>query len=117
MTVAFTIPGPPVPKGRPRFFRGHAVTPKRTRVYEAHAKKVAQAAMAGRTPTESPVAMTIRFYVHDRRTRDLDNLAKAVTDAAKGVVYADDSLIWELHLLKALDRKSPRAEVEVRWAT
>lgn len=40
MIVTFIIPGTPVPKGRPKFYNGIAVTPKKTREYEALVKDV-----------------------------------------------------------------------------
>ncbi|MBQ6501214.1 MAG: RusA family crossover junction endodeoxyribonuclease [Mogibacterium sp.] len=37
--MLFTIPGEPQGKGRPRFYNGHAVTPKETREYEDKVKQ------------------------------------------------------------------------------
>lgn len=116
--IAFTIPGPPVPKGRPRVGKfGHAFTPFATRAYEKHAKSCASLAMrmGGKERLEGPCAVLLRFYVPDARRRDVDNLAKAVTDAGNGVLYVDDWQIADLRATRTIDRDNPRAEVEV-WA-
>ncbi|MEW8997914.1 MAG: RusA family crossover junction endodeoxyribonuclease [Thermoanaerobacter sp.] len=34
MRYKIVVPGRPVPKGRPRFAKGHAYTPEKTRMYE-----------------------------------------------------------------------------------
>ena len=48
---------------------------------------------------------------HTKRP-DLDNLAKAVKDALKGVIYADDSQIVEAHLFKRYGE--PQVKVQIK---
>jgi len=43
-----------------------------------------------------PVKVAIEFCFKDKRKRDLDNLTKSILDACKKIIYADDSLIYEL---------------------
>lgn len=118
MRVAFTIPGPPIPKGRPRVTKtGVAFTPKRTRDYERHVKFWAMHAMKGGEPTQDDVRMSVKLYFGDKRRRDIDNAAKAVLDGCNGAVYQDDSQIVRLEVERAYDKVNPRAEVEVCCAT
>lgn len=97
-----------VPKGRPRFSKGHAYTPAATREFEKQIRELAVKAMGDRLPYSCPVhvhlhlvetvpvswgavekeAALLNYLVPLRG--DLDNREKAVTDALNGVVYHDD---------------------------
>jgi len=109
--VKFTAPGAPVPKARPRLGRrGRVYTPQKTVNFEARVQLYAL--RAGMRPATGPMYMQIDFYMENRRTRDLDNLAKAVLDALNGTAYADDNQVKELRVRKFLDRDNPRVNVE-----
>lgn len=118
MTLSFTVPGPPVPKGRPRKGRnGRMYTPAKTRRYEMSVRIHAVEAMAKQGWPRGyggPCALTIRLFVPDNRRRDVDNMAKAAADAINEFVYADDSQIVEMRISKSVDRERPRCEIEVR---
>lgn len=64
---------------------------------------------------EGPFDLDLRFYFQDLKLRDDDNCEKAVKDALKGVVWDDDKWVRFRRITKAmaLDRKSPRVEIEV----
>jgi Holliday junction resolvase RusA-like endonuclease len=109
--LAFCVPGNPVPKGRPRFFRGHAVTPRETRAAEEVVKLCAR--RAGSRPRDGEVALSLVFYRRTRQACDLDNLVKLVSDALNGVAFADDRQIVLLRAEKRIDAEHPRTEVEV----
>jgi len=49
---------------------------------------------------EGKIGMELMFSHDDKRKRDLDNMAKSILDALKGVLYKDDSQIFDLHLKK-----------------
>jgi len=105
------IPGPPVPKARARTVRGHSYTPARTAAAEKAIKALALA--AGWTPLDGPVAVTLHFYVPDRRRRDIDNLTKLVLDALNGIAWHDDSQIRCLVARRSHTPDSPRTDVDV----
>jgi crossover junction endodeoxyribonuclease RusA len=90
---------------------GNTYTPAATRAYEQHVKW--SALEAGIEKIDGPVSMTLEIFWPDRRRRDLDNAAKAITDALNGIAYIDDSQIVELILRKRFDKSSPRAEVTI----
>lgn len=110
----FTIMIPPVPQGRPRATARGGFA----RVYEdpksREFKKAVGLALKGRTVVKcesGPLQAKIVFHLHrPKATRasviwhtkkpDLDNLAKAVLDAANGILYHDDSQIYSLTLVK-----------------
>ena len=121
--IEFTVPGPPVGKGRPRAttIGGHArmYTPAATVSYESLVAHVAHEAMAGRALLDGPLAMRldIRCAVPaswSKRKRsdalagrvrpttkpDSTNIAKAVEDGCNGVAYRDDVQIVESWITK-----------------
>jgi Holliday junction resolvase RusA-like endonuclease len=71
-----------------------------------------------RLPEREPLVVTVAFDIGKRmHTTDCDNMAKAVIDAAQGVVYANDAWIDELHVyrqqLDNLTEDTTRMRVEV----
>ena len=98
--IAFTIPGRPVPKARPRLgVRGrkaYVYTPPETREYERLVGWVAKS--AGCRPVEGPVSVALSVYVKGRL--DADNIAKSILDGLNGVAYEDDDQVIELLVRK-----------------
>jgi Holliday junction resolvase RusA-like endonuclease len=114
--VTITLAGDPQGKGRARAFRrgnfiGH-YTPEKTRTYEGMIRTAAMDAMGDRAPIEQPVELVMRAvfavptsYSNKKRAAaltgallparkpDIDNIAKAWSDALNGVVYRDDAQI------------------------
>ena len=122
MTLQFTIPGPPIGKGRPRFSsvggRPRSYTPAVTRDYESLIAARAAEAMAGREPLQTP--LTVYIYasmsvplswskakrqaaldgdIYPARP-DVDNIAKTVLDGMQGVVFENDSQVTYLKVSK-----------------
>jgi Holliday junction resolvase RusA-like endonuclease len=116
--LAFVVPGPPVPKGRPRFGKGFSYTPKRTRDYERTVRLCAQAAVSAArwSPDEGAYQVEIRVYRAANRG-DLDNFCKAATDPLNGLVWPDDRLVTSLAATMHVDRERPRLEVRVTKAS
>ena len=121
-TLQFTIPGPPVGKGRPRFSsqggRPRSYTPAVTREYEALIAARAAEAMHGHAPLTTPLAVYIYaamgiplswsktkrqaaldFYIYPTRP-DVDNIAKTILDGMQGVVFENDSQVTYLVVTK-----------------
>jgi Holliday junction resolvase RusA-like endonuclease len=103
----------PIPKGRPRFYGGHAVTPEKTRKYE---KLIRDSWTHGIVEGKS-IMVDIEFripipqsyskkkkaeleWTPQNKKPDLDNLVKAVLDALNGVAFEDDSLISDINASK-----------------
>lgn len=133
--IAFTIPGQPVAKGRPKFARrgAHVVayTPQKTASYENLVKLAATMAMAGLQPTASPVALSITLNLQipaswskKRRAAavagticatkkpDADNVLKGIKDGCNGIVWADDAQVVRIVLDKRYS-ETPCAVVHV----
>ncbi len=62
----------------------------------------------------SAVELDLRIYLPDRRTRDIDNIAKSLLDGMNGVLFRDDRQVCATAITKELDRANPRVEVVVR---
>ena len=121
------MPGNPRGKGRPRFYRGHAVTPKATREYE----RDFAALWKGGDPTNEPVCVNIKSYycvdsnankatklqmllnkILPTKKPDIDNVIKIVLDSLNEVAYDDDKQVVELHAYKYYS-EIPRTEALV----
>lgn len=133
--VAFTVPGAPVGKGRPKFARrGNFVTtytPEKTASYENLVKMAAARAMDGRSMYECAVAVVMWLYVtppaswSQKKQReallnnilptskpDVDNVIKGIFDAMNEIVWKDDKQVVELTVKKRYS-ETARAQVEV----
>ena len=114
-----TIPGRPVPKGRPRLgVRGrtaYVYTPPATVEYEKLVGWVAKS--VGCRPVEGPVSVELDVYI--RRRMDVDNVAKSVLDGLNGVAYEDDDQVVELLVRKhrVKNTADERVEIEIREAS
>jgi Holliday junction resolvase RusA-like endonuclease len=122
MTLQFTIPGPPVGKGRPRFStqggRPRSYTPAVTRDYESLIAARATEAMRGHPPLQTQLtvyisaSMSIPLSWSKAKRKaaldgdiyparpDVDNIAKTVLDGMQGVVFENDSQVTYLKVTK-----------------
>ena len=97
LSLSFVVPGPPVPKGRPRFGNGVVRTPAKTKAYE---KTVATYALQARCrvagwPLDKRYSVNVVFVRIDGRA-DVDNVVKASIDACNHVLWVDDRQVWRL---------------------
>lgn len=114
--LAFTIPGAPRGKGRPRASRfGGGVrlyTDAKTANYEGLIAYAAQQALGSREPLTGPLVVTVLVRLappasasrratadmlagalHPTKKPDLDNIVKAVLDGCNGVAFRDDAQV------------------------
>lgn len=114
------IPGPPVPwqRARPRKDGGFANTPE-ARAYKRHVRSCVQATLMqhGREwPLDGQYELQVGMFFPDKRTRDDDNVEKALKDACSGVLWSDDNWTRFRRITKTmeLDRERPRVEMTVK---
>lgn len=79
------------------------------RTVAAEMAKEAWAQRRGRM-IEVPVFVLLEIFRPDRRRCDVDN-TKGILDAMTHVLWADDSLIADLHSKKRVDRENPRVDL------
>jgi crossover junction endodeoxyribonuclease RusA len=108
--VSFEIPGRPTPKGRPRFGNGRTYTPKTTRDAETRVVDLFELAAPMWEPTIEDVRLTVDAYFKGKRTADLDNIAKLVSDALNGYAFVDDRQVRRLEV-NGFEDSEPRVVV------
>jgi len=86
------------------------VVSNEARSYKEQAGWIAKS--AGGDMLAGNVAVTMRVYRAQRRG-DLDNYTKVLLDSLKGVVFADDDQVTQIHAFLDDDKKNPRVEIEV----
>lgn len=114
--LAFTIPGAPRGKGRPRAtsFGGNVrlYTDAKTASYEGLIAHAAHQALGAREPLGGPLVVTVLVRltpaastsktartamlagaIHPTKKPDLDNVVKAVLDGCNGVAFGDDAQV------------------------
>lgn len=82
------------------------------RAFKAKCKLLALAQRAPFFPRGVDVAVRGTVYLQDRRS-DLDNRIKPTLDALASVCYANDRQVAHIDLKRAIDKDSPRVELEV----
>jgi Holliday junction resolvase RusA-like endonuclease len=126
------IPFAPVAKGRPRFSKGHAYTPRKTKEYEKLIQDFVAAHHIIDKPIMGPLSVQIvlffkadEFTYHSHKP-DADNLAKSILDAlgpktytyigiktmSKGILYQDDAQIAHLEVTKCCH---PKQGIWLTW--
>ena len=117
MILAFTVPGPPVPKERAWDASGHAYRSERTREYEAKIARTAQCALSclPAWSPDGPHELIVRVF-RERRHGNLDDFVRCCSDALirEGVIEDERSVVRILATLGS-DKARPRLEVEVVW--
>ena len=132
--IAFSIPGEPREKARPRTANGHAHTPSGTMSYEAGVVLAYRNRYADRVRWEKGVPLRMRITACygvpagtapkrkaqmlrelPARKPDADNIGRIVADALSGIAYCDDAQIVDLQVRKAY-AENPHVFVEIREA-
>jgi len=135
--IVFSIPGPPVGKGRPRFARMgtfiKTYTDKDTLSYENLVKVSFRQVHCG-NPKEGPIKVEVRAYfpipksvTKKFRTEasnenmpvtkkpDGDNIIKIILDALNQIAYKDDAQIYDVRCIKVYS-ENPRTVVKIEDA-
>ena len=132
--ITFIVPGPPVGKGRPKFFRrGNftgTYTPEKTTNYDSLVKTAYRLIHCG-NPSEEAIKVHIAAYFpipasapkHFKieasteekpvvKKPDADNIIKIVLDALNQIAWRDDSQVFDVQCVK-LYSQNPRVVVKI----
>jgi Holliday junction resolvase RusA-like endonuclease len=110
--IRIVLNGQPVGKGRPRFGKGHAYTPAKTRNFEKDLAWAAKIAMQGRLPFDGPVRIHVVVSLPAKtRASDIDNYLKSAMDPLNGIVWKDDRQVKTACIY--MDTGEPKLEIEV----
>ena len=143
MQIYFFVPGKPRGKGRPKFFKGHAVTDDKTRDYEAmirHKATMAMAHLKRYVGDEMIAELTSRLcrvelkafflvpksYSKVKREAalnslirpskpDVDNIVKSILDGMNGIVFHDDVQVFRVDCEKRFSDCLEGVQVIVHW--
>ena len=125
--VKYTIYHEPVAQGRPRFARGRAYDPPKSKAYKEFVALTAKRHFS--KPLEGALSIRVVFYMpmpkswskgkkeqheglfHTSRP-DIDNLCKALLDGLNGVAFEDDGQVVCLQAWKFWSSE-PKIEIEV----
>lgn len=116
MRLAFTVPGLPRPKARPRLGKhGNVYTPLTTVQFERDVGVYALASFVrcGWRVTCEPCRIHLHVFLGSRRRVDLDNIAKSVLDGLNRLAVADDSQFVEGSWKSEIDANNPRVYIEL----
>lgn len=112
--LEFSIEGPPVPKQSFRMGKYGGYRDPKVTAYQRLVKKVAgETVMCIDWDKTADMHVAIDLVFSDRRRRDLDNHAKGILDAMKGVVFEDDCQVTYLTIAKRYHAQDTLAEVTV----
>ena len=125
LSLVFSVGGTAVGKQRPKVYTAkdgskRAVTPQKTRVYEALVKHEAQHAiehMIQKPDFSAPCEVSIDAWVVRPGKPDLDNVIKSILDGMNGIIYRDDVQVVSLRAKKhwCEGDELPRVDVKVEW--
>lgn len=126
--ISFTVPGRPVPKGRPRVTRYSTYTPKSTVQYEEAVREAWRTQSGQSFPGGVPLAVYVGVHFeipkslskkqrlalegapHTKQRGDLDNVVKSVLDALNGAAFPDDAAVCAIYAYKDF-RTTPSTKV------
>lgn len=105
--IEFSVPGKPVPKGRPRVMKGGwTFTPKKTLIQENAVRLVATARRQAAKLSISAASFRLQVICYGAHPlADWDNLGKLVSDALNGIFWEDDRQVIDAHVMKLPCRK------------
>ena len=101
------IPGKPQGKGRPRYWKGHAVTPESTRKCERYgvsdkpiAIEITAFYLVPKSWSKKKQAAVYAGEIKPTVKPDIDNIVKIVLDGLNGVAFTDDKQVIEIQAQK-----------------
>lgn len=115
LICAFTVPGVPVPKARPRFDSRHSrtFTPQRTAEGEARVQQHLFVSQPRLRPCDGRMRLEVTCYLPGAARGDWDNFGKLISDALNGAAWRDDRQVAEAHIRVQLFAPDPRTEIRV----
>lgn len=117
MTIlSFTVPGQARAKQSFIYATGKSHIDPDVQAWQDNVGWYAKFAMAEK-PMDmfvGPVKLWAEFFLKDGRRIDCDNLLKAVMDGCKGVVFSDDSQVYNVCAWKRMYSKDPHVEITVQ---
>jgi crossover junction endodeoxyribonuclease RusA len=105
------LPYPPSVNNLYATFRGRRIVSAKGRKFKADIAVLAK--QQGAKLLAGDLSVTFRVF-RPKRIGDLDNRLKISQDALKGICFADDKQIIEIHAFRFDDKTNPRIEIDIK---
>lgn len=109
--IKLTLPYPPSVNHLYATFRGRRITSAAGRRFKSDIMRLAEE--QGARLLTGDLSITFRVF-RPKKIGDLDNRLKVSQDALKGICFADDKQIVEIHAYRFDDKTNPRIEIDIR---
>ncbi len=109
--VKLSLPYPPTLNNLYATFGGRRIISAKGRQFKADIASLAK--RQGAKMLDGDLSVTFRVF-RPKRIGDLDNRLKASQDALKGICFADDRQIIEIHAFRFDDKANPRIEIDLK---
>lgn len=108
------VPGPVVAWKRAQSLGKQRFTPKEQREYQHLVRARALNGRPSGWALDGRYAVVVHYWPHDKRRRDVDNVAKTLMDSLNGVAWRDDSQVDDLRIIRhECSKQDPYVMVEV----
>ncbi len=112
--IKLILPYPPSVNHLYATFRGRRITSAKGRKFKSDIAVLAR--QQGARILNGDLMITFRVF-RPKKIGDLDNRLKISQDALKGICFADDRQIIEIHAFRFDDRANPRIEIDLKEIT
>lgn len=109
--LTLILPYPPSVNNLYATFRGRRIVSAKGRKFKSDIAVLAR--RQGAHLLNGNLAVTFRVF-RPKRIGDLDNRLKISQDALKGICFADDKQIIEIHAFRFDDKTNPRIEIDLK---
>ena len=109
--IKLRLPYPPSANNLYATFRGRRIISAAGRRFKSEIAVLAR--QQGAEILDGDLAVTFRVF-RPRKSGDLDNRLKISQDALKGICFADDKQIIEIHAFRFDDKSNPRIEIDLK---
>ena len=109
--IKLTLPYPPSVNNLYATFGGRRIVSAKGRKFKSDIAVLAR--QQGAKLLDGDLSVTFRVF-RPKRIGDLDNRLKISQDALKGICFADDKQIIEIHAFRFDDKTNPRIEIDLK---
>ena len=96
-----------------RSYKGRVIKSARLKLFEQQMIQHFADNEDGIEMIEGHLKLTIEFSLPNKRSIDIDNLLKSLLDSLEGVVFENDSEVYELQVTKVSDTGVSRTSVKI----
>ena len=117
MSEKLFISGPLPPSLNNAYYTGRDGRRHLTKEAKTYKENIAETLMVNNARSmcpEPPFSVHLHLRFKDKRRTDVSNRVKILEDAVFGYLGHDDSLVYDLHIWRYIDRSKPGMSMEIR---